>query len=114
MGDCFLLRLSRSHMRPRGGCILTTRLPIGVTFGMTKKVHGITIPALLGRAGTESAVERRVLDKIESGIAYNIGDLAAQLHLSPSHLQRLFKRETGVLMGEWLIALRLQQPAYLL
>ena len=81
---------------------------------MTKKVHGITIPALLGRTGTESAVERRVLDKIESGIAYNIGDLAAQLHLSPSHLQRLFKRETGVLMGEWLIALRLQQPAYLL
>jgi AraC-like DNA-binding protein len=81
---------------------------------MTKKVHGITIPALLGRTGTESAVERRVLDKIESGIAYNIGDLAVQLHLSPSHLQRLFKRETGVRLGEWLIALRLQQGAYLL
>jgi AraC-like DNA-binding protein len=83
-------------------------------FSMTKKVHGISIPALLGRTGTGSAVERRILDKIESGIAYNIGDLAAQLHLSPSHLQRLFKRETGVRMGEWLIAVRLQGAAYLL
>jgi AraC-like DNA-binding protein len=81
---------------------------------MTRKVGRITIPVLLGRTGTQSAVERRVLDRLDSGIAYNIGDLAAQLHMSPSHLQRLFKRETGVRLGEWLIALRLQRAAYLL
>jgi AraC-like DNA-binding protein len=59
-------------------------------------------------------VERRLQEIIESGVAYNIGDLAAQLHLSPSHLQRLFKRETGVRLGEWLIAQRLEEAAYLL
>jgi AraC-like DNA-binding protein len=61
-----------------------------------------------------SEVERRVLGMIESGTPYNIGDLAAELRLSPSHLQRLFKRETGSPMGEWLIELRLQKAAYLL
>jgi two-component system, response regulator YesN len=40
--------------------------------------------------------------------------LAAQLHLSPSHLQRMFKLETGVRMGEWLMAQRLEKAAYLL
>jgi AraC-like DNA-binding protein len=81
---------------------------------MAKKVRKTTISVPIHRAGMHSAVERRVLGMIESGIAYNISDLAAQLHLSPSHLQRLFKRETGVRLGEWLIAQRLQEAAYLL
>jgi AraC-like DNA-binding protein len=73
----------------------------------------MTMPAP-ARTPVNSAVERRVLAMIESGVAYNIGDLAVQFHLSPSHLQRLFKRQTGMRMGEWLIALRLQKAAYLL
>jgi AraC-like DNA-binding protein len=81
---------------------------------MAKKVRKTTISVPIRRAGVHSAVERRVLAMIESGVAYNISDLAAQLHLSPSHLQRLFKRETGVRLGEWLIAQRLQEAAYLL
>ena len=68
----------------------------------------------MSRIAAHSEVERRVLGMIESGSPYNIGDLAAGLHLSPSHLQRLFKRETGARMGEWLIELRLQKAAYLL
>ena len=68
----------------------------------------------MSRIAAHSEVERRVLGMIESGSPYNIGDLAAELHLSPSHLQRLFKRETGARMGEWLIELRLQKAAYLL
>jgi AraC-like DNA-binding protein len=81
---------------------------------MTRKVRSTTAPIPGSRAAARSAVERRVLGMIESGTAYNIGDLAAALHLSPSHLQRLFKRETGSRMGEWLIELRLQRAAYLL
>jgi len=54
------------------------------------------------------------LQLIESGAPYSIGNLATQLHLSPSHLQRLFKHETGVRMGEWLTTFRLQKAAYLL
>jgi AraC-like DNA-binding protein len=81
---------------------------------MPRKVRKTTIPVPIQRAGTRSALERRVLEMLESGVAYNIGDLAARLHLSPSHLQRIFKRESGVLLGEWLITQRLQEAAYLL
>jgi AraC-like DNA-binding protein len=87
---------------------------IGETSGMARKVRKTITSAPIWRTGAQSAVERRVLDMIEAGSAYNIGAMAAQLHLSPSHLQRLFKRETGLRMGEWLIALRLQKAAYLL
>jgi AraC-like DNA-binding protein len=81
---------------------------------MPRKVRKTTVPVPIQRAGTRSALERRVLEMLESGVAYNIGDLAARLHLSPSHLQRIFKRESGVLLGEWLITQRLQEAAYLL
>jgi AraC-like DNA-binding protein len=81
---------------------------------MTRRARSTTTPIPLNRTYARSEVERRVLGMIESGTPYNIGDLAAELHLSPSHLQRLFKRETGTRMGEWLIELRLQKAAYLL
>jgi AraC-like DNA-binding protein len=81
---------------------------------MSKKIRSGVISAPRAGATAQSVVERRVLELIESGAAYNIGDLATQLRLSPSHLQRLFKHETGLRMGEWLIAFRLQKAAYLL
>jgi AraC-like DNA-binding protein len=81
---------------------------------MARKVRKTTIPVPIQRAGMRSALERRVLEMLESGVAYNIGDLAARLHLSPSHLQRMFKRESGVRLGEWLITQRLHDAAYLL
>jgi len=68
----------------------------------------------LRRTGERSAVEVRLLKTLESGTAYKITDLASQLRMSTSHLQRLFKRETGVRIGEWLITMRLQKAAYLL
>src|SRR5271156_3673784 len=61
--------------------------------------------------------ERRIqdlLDRVEAGSAFAIGDLAAEYHLSPCYLQRLFKKETGVRLGEWLSEQRLQRAAYLL
>jgi two-component system response regulator YesN len=51
---------------------------------------------------------------VESGPTRTIRDLALEIHLSPSHLQRLFKHETGVSMGEWLGEQRLQRAAQLL
>ena len=59
-------------------------------------------------------MERRALEMIESGAPYKISGLAARFHLSASQLQRLFKRETGMRMGAWLISQRLQRAAYLL
>jgi AraC-like DNA-binding protein len=63
------------------------------------------------------STERRVLKVVEmvkSGMTFAVRDLAAEFHLSPSYLQRLFKHQTGVCMGEWLTEQRLQRAAYLL
>src|ERR1700744_2035420 len=65
----------------------------------------------------DSLLERRVariLQLVEAGTTFAIRDLAAELRLSPAYLQRLFKHETGICMGEWLSEQRLQRAAYLL
>jgi AraC-like DNA-binding protein len=65
----------------------------------------------------DNSLERRVLkimDIVEAGTTFAIRDLAAEFRLSPAYLQRLFKNETGVCMGEWLSEQRLQRAAYLL
>jgi two-component system, response regulator YesN len=51
---------------------------------------------------------------VESGRTFTIRDLALELNLSPSYLQRLFKHQTGLRMGEWLSEQRLQKAARLL
>ena len=65
----------------------------------------------------DNSVEPRVLkvlEMVEAGTTFAIRDLATQLRLSPAYLQRLFKNETGVCMGEWMSEQRLQRAAYLL
>jgi transcriptional regulator GlxA family with amidase domain len=65
----------------------------------------------------DNSLERRVLkilEMVEAGTTFAIRDLAAELRLSPAYLQRLFKNETGVCMGEWLSEQRLQRAAHLL
>jgi len=81
---------------------------------MARRIRKTTVSVPVHRAAMRSAAERRVLEMLESGVAYKISDLAARLHLSSSHLQRIFKRETGMRLGEWLIAQRLHEAAYLL
>ncbi|PYT95387.1 MAG: hypothetical protein DMG38_27300 [Acidobacteria bacterium] len=51
---------------------------------------------------------------VETGTTFTIRNLALEFHLSPSYLQRLFKHQTGVSMGEWLNEQRLQRAAHLL
>jgi AraC-like DNA-binding protein len=68
---------------------------------------------LLRRAVLEGRV-RKILRMVETGTTFTIRDLALELHLSPSYLQRLFKQQTGVSIGEWLSEQRLQRAAYLL
>jgi AraC-like DNA-binding protein len=65
----------------------------------------------------DSSLERRVarlLEIVEAGTCFSIRELAARLHLSPGYLQRLFKKRTGICLGEWLSERRLQRAAYLL
>jgi len=56
----------------------------------------------------------KVMQLVESGPSRTIRDLALEINLSPSHLQRLFKHQTGVSIGEWLSEQRLQRAAQLL
>lgn len=62
---------------------------------------------------TEGRVQK-ILEMGESGTTLSIRELALEFHLSPAYLQRLFKHQTGVSMGEWLIEQRLQRAAKLL
>ena len=65
----------------------------------------------------KSLMERRVrklLQLVESGTSFEIGELAAAIHVSEAHLQRLFRQDTGFYLGQWLREQRLERSAYLL
>jgi len=57
---------------------------------------------------------RQVVEMIESEPSCCISDLALKVNLSPAHLQRLFKQETGCQIGGLLVERRLQKAAGLL
>lgn len=57
---------------------------------------------------------RQVVEMIESEPACSIRDLALKVSLSPAHLQRLFKQQTGTQLGSLVAERRLQKAAQLL
>lgn len=66
---------------------------------------------------TSSLTERRlrqVVEVIGQEPWSSIQDLAVKVSLSPAHLQRLFKRQTGIQLGGLLVERRLQKAAELL
>lgn|SRR5579863_800714 len=56
----------------------------------------------------------RVMQAIESRLPHSVKELAKEVRLSPAHLQRLFKQETGGDIGEMLSDRRLFRAADLL
>jgi AraC family transcriptional regulator len=65
----------------------------------------------------ESISERRVrqvVEIIESEPSFSISDLAQKVGLSPAHLQRLFKQQTGLQLGSLVAEKRLLKAAQLL
>ena len=56
----------------------------------------------------------RVVQSIESTLPRSVRELAQQVHLSPTHLQRLFKQETGVHIRDVLTERKLTAAANLL
>jgi AraC-like DNA-binding protein len=57
---------------------------------------------------------RQVVEIIDSKPSSSIRDLASEVSLSPAHLQRLFKQETGLQLGSLVAEKRLLQAARLL
>jgi AraC-like DNA-binding protein len=56
----------------------------------------------------------RVLEIVKSQPSVSVHELAAAVRLSPTHLQRLFKRATGLDVSELLAERRCQAAAHLL
>lgn len=56
----------------------------------------------------------KVMQTIESRLPHSVRELAEEVRLSPAHLQRLFKQETGVDISELLYERRLFRAADLL
>ncbi len=56
----------------------------------------------------------KIFDLLRDGRAPRLRDLAAELNLSKSHLQHLFKRKAGLPLGRLLVVQRLQRAAHLL
>ncbi|HXN74322.1 MAG TPA: helix-turn-helix transcriptional regulator [Candidatus Acidoferrales bacterium] len=78
---------------------------------------GLISSAREGRMLTPAAQDerlRRILEIIESGSLCTIGDLAVEFNLSASHLQHLFKAQTGCRLGRRLVEQRLHRAALLL
>jgi AraC-like DNA-binding protein len=56
----------------------------------------------------------RVLELIEAQPVRSVRDLAIEVCLSPTHLQRLFKQQMGVHISDLIVEHKLQRAAYLL
>lgn len=73
--------------------------------------------ALDGPFSLPSIQERRlrqVIEIIGADPTSSVRDLADKVSLSPAHLQRLFKRQTGIQLGFLIAEWRLQKAAELL
>jgi len=74
---------------------------------VTFQLDGPTDEQLQGRV-------RKILEVVKSGRPCSVHSLAVELDLSESHLQHLFKRQTGFSLGRFLIEQKLQLSAQLL
>lgn len=56
----------------------------------------------------------RVTELVSQSLTQSVAELAAQVHLSPSRLSRIFKDEAGIGLGQYLTLLRMRHAADLL
>lgn len=57
---------------------------------------------------------RRIINRLQSQLPRSVRELANEVHLSPSHLQRLFKQETGTHLSDVLLERKLCVAEHLL
>ena len=97
-------------------------MPIQTVVGVTLSTPPGRVPFITRGAATQSKPtdelqqERihKILQTIQSKRPCSINSLANELNLSKSHLQHLFKRQTGLGLGHLLVEQRLQKAAQLL
>jgi AraC-like DNA-binding protein len=89
----------------------------GVNWSATRATRRNVQPGAAGIATQRYLQQERIdraLDAIASGGPYSLERLASELNLSKSHLQHLFKRQTGLRLGHILTEQRLNRAAQLL
>jgi transcriptional regulator GlxA family with amidase domain len=74
----------------------------------SKGTQGVARPQIQERR------RRQVVDMIECEPACSMRELASKVSLSPTHLQRLFRQQTGAQLGVLMVERRLQKAAHLL
>lgn len=104
-------RSSSAVRRKTGPASNDARLNGKITNGGLPKPVGLQL--ISANTSQEQRV-RKILKLIETEPAYRIPELAAQCKLSHSHLQHLFKRQTGVRLGHLILEQRLLKAAQLL
>lgn len=72
-----------------------------------------TLPGLQAGELQQERVSK-ILEAIESGRPCSVHGLAGEFNLSKSHLQHVFKRETGLRLGHLIVEQKLRRAAYLL
>lgn len=78
------------------------------------KVEPQALPSSIPIEWPQEQRIRKILQRIQEDPAQRIHELATQFNLSHSHLQHLFKQQTGVQLGHLLLEYRLQKAAHLL
>jgi AraC-like DNA-binding protein len=82
------------------------------------KIESVRRSVALPRSNLKSVLAETRLSKIERLIHSrpdcSVGELALEVHLSPAHLQRLFKQKTGLHVRDVIGEHRLQRAAHLL
>jgi AraC-like DNA-binding protein len=63
---------------------------------------------------SQQARLEKIVRKVASDSVCTVGELSQEFNLSPAYLQRLFKQQTGVRLGELLSERRLEKAANLL
>src|SRR6202167_430554 len=88
--------------------------PLSTRFTWKLKPEGSAKTPVSSTPQVQERRLRQVVEIIDSEPSCSIRDLALRVSLSPAHLQRLFKQQTGIQLGSLVAERRLQKAAQLL
>src|SRR5215471_15442446 len=86
----------------------------GVNRSATHRKVQLSSASVASQSKLQQERASRVLEVIASGRACSLKRLASEFNLSKSHLQHLFKQQTGLRLGHAIIEQRLDRAAQLL
>ena|SRR5262249_9053349 len=86
----------------------------GVSWSATRRNGQPSGASVASQPNWQQTRVNQVLEAIASGRLYSLERLASEFNLSKSHLQHLFKQQTGLRLGRMIIERRLDKAAQLL